>query len=101
MRNKWMEKEKVDWAMRKDYKIWLMNLRNSNDDINFRAQKRKEFSRRRTYMKEEDVYHINERNRIYNKKLQRNFGEYVKDIKSNMERGTAIWSFTKFCMFIN
>jgi hypothetical protein len=57
--------------------------------LNNSALKKSKFSRRRTHIKEEDVYHINERNRIYNKKLQRNFGEYVKDIKSNLERGTA------------
>lgn len=33
---------------------------------------------------------INDRNKIYNKKLDRHFGDYVKEVRSNMERGTAL-----------
>eukprot|EP01016_Furgasonia_blochmanni_P006591 TRINITY_DN12641_c0_g1_i5.p1 TRINITY_DN12641_c0_g1~~TRINITY_DN12641_c0_g1_i5.p1 ORF type:complete len:354 (-),score=116.49 TRINITY_DN12641_c0_g1_i5:157-1218(-) len=60
------------------------------DDIQKQEEKRKKFSRRRTFYEDEDVSHINERNRIFNKKLERHFGDYASEIKSNLERGTAL-----------
>lgn len=53
-------------------------------------EKKKKFSRRRTFYEEKDITYINERNRKYNQKLERNFSAYTKEIKSNLERGTAI-----------
>lgn len=41
------------------------------------------------FIEDEAVTYINDRNRIFNKKLKRNFGAYAADIKSNLERGTA------------
>lgn len=29
---------------------------------------------------------MNERNRVFNKKLDRHFGEFVQDIKANLEK---------------
>eukprot|EP00916_Digyalum_oweni_P022021 GHVL01036484.1.p1 GENE.GHVL01036484.1~~GHVL01036484.1.p1 ORF type:complete len:441 (+),score=112.93 GHVL01036484.1:71-1393(+) len=52
--------------------------------------KRKSFSRRRMHMEEEDVSYINERNRTYNKKLDRAFGQFTVEIRQNIERGTAL-----------
>lgn len=40
-------------------------------------------------MEDQNINYINERNRIYNQKLERHFGEYVTEIKSNLERGTS------------
>lgn len=33
---------------------------------------------------------IDDRNKVYTNKLDRHFGKYVKTIRSNMERGTAL-----------
>jgi len=51
---------------------------------------RKGFSRHRTNVEDEDVSYINKRNKIYNKKLERHFGEYSRELKQNLERGTAL-----------
>ena len=55
-----------------------------------REDKRKEFSRRRRYDETQEVDFINERNQRFNKKIARAFDPYTKDIKQNLERGTAI-----------
>lgn len=55
------------------------------------GQKRKEkFSRRRPFNEDEDVNYINERNRVFTKKLQRAYEPYTLEIKQNLERGTAL-----------
>ncbi|BAM41361.1 uncharacterized protein TOT_030000623 [Theileria orientalis strain Shintoku] len=54
-------------------------------------KKRDQFSRRRTYDDDaQDISYINERNRMFNKKLDRSFGAYSEEIKRNLERGTAL-----------
>lgn len=60
------------------------------ESLKQQEEKRKKFSRRRMYDDEEDVEWINERNRHFTKKLDRAFGEHTKEIKGNLERGTAI-----------
>lgn len=57
---------------------------------NFREQRRRNFSRRRRWNEDDDIYFINERNRNYNKKIARAFDAYTADIKENLERGTAL-----------
>lgn len=52
--------------------------------------KKKDFSRRRAHCEEEDVTYINERNRHFNRKMQRYFGAYTEEIRQNLERGTAL-----------
>jgi len=52
--------------------------------------RRSDFSRRREFFDEEDVTFINERNRVFNKKLARAFDPYTAEIKENLERGTAV-----------
>lgn len=54
------------------------------------AERRKKFSRRRVFDEEEEVQWINEANRRFTKQLDRAFGEYTKEIKKNLERGTAV-----------
>lgn len=54
-----------------------------------KAQSQK-FSRRRAFDPDEDVNYINERNRKFNLKLKRHFGQYSKEIKTNLENGTAL-----------
>lgn len=54
-------------------------------------KKRDAFSRRRAFDDDaRDIYYINERNRIFNKKLERSFGAHAAEIKQNLERGTAL-----------
>merc|ERR1712008_271739 len=53
-------------------------------------EKRGAFSRRRDFIEDEDVTYINERNRIFNKKMQRYFGAYTEEMRQNLERGTAL-----------
>lgn len=60
------------------------------EDIEQQKESRKNFSRRKTYDVEEEVTYINERNRIFNKKLQRHFKTHAAEIKANLERGTAL-----------
>lgn len=54
------------------------------------AEARNKFSRRRPEVFEADVDYINDRNKHFNKKIDRAFGEYTKVIRENLERGTAI-----------
>jgi len=54
------------------------------------ASKKAEYSRRRMVCSEEDVTYINDRNRQFNKKMQRAFGAYTEEIRQNLERGTAL-----------
>lgn len=54
------------------------------------ADKKKEFSRRRMHNAEEDVNYVNDRNRHFNKKIERFFGEYTHETRQNLERGTAL-----------
>lgn len=62
-------------------------LANAMDNIN---QKKKQFSRRRMHVEEEDVTYVNERNRHFNKKMERAFGSYTEETRQNLERGTAL-----------
>lgn len=65
-------------------------VRRMVDDLEAQADKRKNFSRRRMYNDDADIDYINEKNAKLNKKLERYYGEYTKEIKQNLERGTAI-----------
>jgi len=53
-------------------------------------EKRKQFSRRRAFLEDDDVTYINERNMKFNKKVARSYDKYTADIKANFERGTAL-----------
>eukprot|EP00735_Rhodelphis_limneticus_P006533 TRINITY_DN1894_c0_g1::TRINITY_DN1894_c0_g1_i1::g.14007::m.14007 TRINITY_DN1894_c0_g1::TRINITY_DN1894_c0_g1_i1::g.14007 ORF type:complete len:586 (+),score=117.32,sp/Q8L8W5/CP21B_ARATH/66.86/8e-69,Pro_isomerase/PF00160.16/1.6e-43,SYF2/PF08231.7/1.5e+04,SYF2/PF08231.7/3.3e-41,CBFD_NFYB_HMF/PF00808.18/0.0028,TFIID-18kDa/PF02269.11/0.1,CAF-1_p150/PF11600.3/0.0088,CAF-1_p150/PF11600.3/6.4e+02,TLP-20/PF06088.6/0.049,TLP-20/PF06088.6/4.7e+03 TRINITY_DN1894_c0_g1_i1:34-1758(+) len=58
------------------------------EELTERANKRSKFSRRRA-VNDEDINYINDRNRHFNKKIERFFGQYTVEIKQNLERGTA------------
>ncbi len=51
---------------------------------------RKEVRRRRRFHEYDDVDYINGRNEHFNKRIQRAFGQHTKEIKANLERGTAL-----------
>ena len=60
------------------------------DDIEKQIEKRKSFSRARLFDFDEEVTYINQQNMHFNKKLQRDYKDYTKEIKANIERGTAL-----------
>ncbi|CAI2369450.1 unnamed protein product [Moneuplotes crassus] len=60
------------------------------DDIEAQQEKRSQFKRPRLNVEEKDVDYINERNKKFNKKLERNFSKYASEIKANLERGSAV-----------
>jgi hypothetical protein len=59
-------------------------------ELEEQANRRSQFSRRRTHNEDADVTFINERNRNFNKKIARAFDKYTVEIKENLERGTAL-----------
>ena len=59
-------------------------------DVNDQVAKREKYSRRRMHDDDSDIDYINERNMKFNQKLERFYGKYTKDIKDNLERGTAV-----------
>jgi hypothetical protein len=59
-------------------------------ELDARQKKRDTFSRRRQFNDDEDVTYINEHNRNFNKSISRAFDKYTKEIKANLERGTAL-----------
>lgn len=59
-------------------------------ELRAREDAHSKFSRRRTFVDDVEVGAINERNRVFNKKLGRAFDKYTVDIKQNLERGTAL-----------
>merc|ERR1711920_3598 len=62
------------------------------DELNSQSETRKKYSRRRKYRMEIDVDSINNRNTNFNNKLARAFNHYTREIKGNLERGTAFYS---------
>ena len=60
------------------------------EDLEQQYAKRGKFSRRRAFNGDADIDYINERNRAFNKKIERYYGKYTAEIKQNLERGTAV-----------
>ena len=59
-------------------------------DVNRQIEKRQKFHRRRLHDDDKDITYINERNRKFNEKIDRSYSKYTQEIKTNLERGTAI-----------
>lgn len=59
-------------------------------DIEKQVEKRSKYHRRRQHNDEADIDYINERNMKFNQKAERFYGQYTKEIKQNLERGTAV-----------
>jgi len=59
-------------------------------DVIKQQEKRAKYSRRRRHDPDADIDYINERNMNFNKKLERFYGSYTKEIKDSLERGTAV-----------
>jgi hypothetical protein len=60
------------------------------DNLHQQAIKRATSSRRRQTYEEDEVTYINDRNKVFNQKLNREFNKYTSEIKNNLERGTAL-----------
>ncbi|KAF7390813.1 pre-mRNA-splicing factor Syf2 [Vespula maculifrons] len=60
------------------------------DNLEKQIAKRERYSRRRMHNDDADIDYINERNAKFNEKLERFYGEYTRETKLNLERGTAI-----------
>lgn len=54
------------------------------------AHTRRTFSRKRANEDEGDVTYINDANKVFNKKINRYYDKYTKEIRANFERGTAL-----------
>lgn len=60
------------------------------EDLDKQLEKRRRFSRRRGQDTDGEIDFINDRNRKFNEKLNRFYAEHTRDIKQNLERGTAV-----------
>ncbi|KAI0767289.1 SYF2 splicing factor-domain-containing protein [Fomes fomentarius] len=58
--------------------------------INKDVDKKSKFSRKRANEDEGDITYINERNRVFNKKIARYYDKYTAEIRASFERGTAL-----------
>lgn len=58
--------------------------------LNQEQDKRNKFSRKRLNEDEGDITYINERNRVFNKKIARFYDKYTSEIRASFERGTAL-----------
>lgn len=48
-------------------------------------EQRSEFSRRRVFDEDDKVTYINDRNRVFNKKLDRSYGQFTSKIQTALE----------------
>ncbi|KAJ1309944.1 hypothetical protein OPQ81_006703 [Rhizoctonia solani] len=58
--------------------------------LNHDIDKRSKFSRKRNNEEEGDITYINERNRVFNKKIARFYDKYTAETRASFERGTAL-----------
>ncbi|KAF8558637.1 mRNA splicing factor SYF2 [Imleria badia] len=58
--------------------------------INREQVDKAKFSRKRHNEDEGDITYINERNRVFNKKIARYYDKYTAEIRASFERGTAL-----------
>jgi len=81
---KQMQNPDKEWLVDEERKSRLVK------DIEKQVAKRNEFSRPRIFDFDEEVTYINQQNRVFNRKLQRDYADYTREIKANIERGTAL-----------
>lgn len=94
LRNMPFDKALYDEQMEKGLEINKINTDERKkllvNDIEQQINKRSQFSRRRAFIEDKNIDYINERNRKFNKKLERFYGKESEEIKANLERGTAL-----------
>ena len=59
-------------------------------ELEEKQRRGKEWSRRRKHYDDRDVDSINDRNKVFNRKVDRAFGSFTQEIRNNLERGTAL-----------
>ena len=64
--------------------------RNLANEMKRRIEKQAKKKRERMDFEETDVSYINKRNKMFNKKIARNFDKHTAEIRQNLERGTAL-----------
>eukprot|EP00761_Pharyngomonas_kirbyi_P013002 gb/GECH01013029.1/.p1 GENE.gb/GECH01013029.1/~~gb/GECH01013029.1/.p1 ORF type:complete len:288 (+),score=93.16 gb/GECH01013029.1/:1-864(+) len=72
------------------YSVPHKNVNRMVNELKETEERRSKFSRRRPYNDDEYVDYINDRNKVFNKKISRAFDDYTTEIKENLERGTAL-----------
>ncbi|EPQ51818.1 SYF2-domain-containing protein [Gloeophyllum trabeum ATCC 11539] len=60
------------------------------EKLNRDIDKKRKFHRKRANEDEGDITYINERNRVFNKKIARFYDKYTAEIRASFERGTAL-----------
>uniref|UniRef100_A0AC35UGE1 Pre-mRNA-splicing factor SYF2 n=1 Tax=Rhabditophanes sp. KR3021 TaxID=114890 RepID=A0AC35UGE1_9BILA len=60
------------------------------ETVDQQEKKRREYHRRRIFDPDATVDYINEKNRKFNEKLEKYYGEYTRETKESIERGTAL-----------
>ncbi|KAF8771649.1 pre-mRNA-splicing factor SYF2-like [Argiope bruennichi] len=80
-------KDTIIHGMQEDSQEAIDNMVENLEKV---IEKHSKFSRRRRYNDDADINYINERNKNFNKKLERFYGQYTAEIKQNLERGTAV-----------
>lgn len=60
------------------------------NEMHRRIERSKKNKRNRLEFEETDVSYINQRNKIFNQKISRNYDQATAEIKQNLERGTAL-----------
>ena len=68
----------------------FVEIQNSSLTLSCSISKKQKFSRKRPNEDEGDITYINERNRVFNKKIGRYYDKYTKEIRDSFERGTAL-----------
>ncbi|KAI9567717.1 SYF2 splicing factor-domain-containing protein [Boletus coccyginus] len=69
-----------------DAHLYLISTYTASHSIDKKAK----FSRKRLNEDEGDITYINERNRVFNKKIARYYDKYTAEIRASFERGTAL-----------
>lgn len=88
-------KEAVDRLVKDVEKQWVSLLKiqwfslTTKLSLFVRIRKRETRSRERKEVKD-DISWINEKNRVFNQKIARFYDKYTKEIRENLERGTAL-----------
>lgn len=60
------------------------------NELKLRGERTERKKREKSEIEGDEVSYINKRNKMFNKKIDRNYGKYTAEIKQNLERGTAL-----------
>jgi len=60
------------------------------DELHRRIEKQKKASFKRKANEDDDANHINQRNKLFNQQIKRNYDKHTAEIRQNLERGTAL-----------